>query len=346
MRIFIIVVFLAYLILEYVNLKCNQRSKKVLFIIHLFLLLSLVLMAGYRDGFRYADYANYVSEFFNDSGQFEFSFYVLSRIATGIDHENYYVLFLLYALLGVSLKSIGIWRLSSFPYASMAVYVSYYYILHELIQIRVGVASAIGLIALREIYNKNLFRFLLLIALAACFHVSALFYILFYFLDCNSFYRLRWMLYGLVICVFSTIIFSYIFPYISFEFASDKLNYYIYMAEIGIIEKVPIAGRFYMIQYAICLIYVLLFRKLNLCDKRLFFLIKILLIGYCVRYAFYVFSPTMSIRLSDLCLISEIVLLPSYIYIFKQRIFGILFVFFIGSMNIIFSFYFSIFVPL
>ena len=307
MRIFIIVVFLAYLILEYVNLKCNQRSKKVLFIIHLFILLSLVLMAGYRDGFRYADYGNYVNAFYYGSEHVEFSFHLLSDIANRIDHGNYYVLFLLYALLGVSLKSIGIWRMSSFPYASMAMYVSFFYILHELIQIRVGVASAIGLIALGEIYNKNLFRFLLLIALAACFHASALFYLPFYFIDCKSFDWRKWIIYGVLLASCSIVLFSWILPYISFDFAYGKLVGYTQRAELGIDDQGRL-GIYSTSQHALLVLYILFSRKLLKNNRFTYLFIKILVIGYAIRWAFLAFNPTLSFRLCELCLIVDFIL--------------------------------------
>ena len=345
MRIFIIVIFLAYLILEYVNLKCNQRSKKVLFIIHLFLLLSLVLMAGYRDGFRYADYGIYVSAFYYGNDTMEFSFHILSDIANRIDHGNYYVLFLLYALLGVFLKSIGIWRMSSFPYASMAMYVSFFYILHELIQIRVGVASAIGLIALGEIYNKNLFRFLLLIALAACFHASALFYILFYFIDCRSFDRNKWIIYGILLASCSILIFSWILPHISFDFAYSKLVEYTQRAELGIDDQAQITGTYYTIQYILLILYIWFAGKLSLCNKYTYLLLKILIIGYALRLAFYTFNPILGIRLSELCLIVELILFPVAINLFKQKSLGILFVAFIGIINIISAIYLRGYVP-
>ena len=74
-------------------------------------------------------------------------------------------------------------------------------------------------------------------------------------------------------------------------------------------------------------------------------MIKILVIGYAIRWAFLAFNPTLSIRLCELCLIVDFILYPIAINLFKQKSLGILFVALIGVVNIISVFYFRGYVP-
>lgn len=63
---------------------------------------------------------------------------------------------MIYAILGVTLKLIAIRRYSLLPIFSIFTYISMYFILHEMTQIRAGVATAIFLFALEDIKDRNL----------------------------------------------------------------------------------------------------------------------------------------------------------------------------------------------
>lgn len=332
--------------MECLNLHLGKRGKQVLNWINITILISLILMAAFRDGFKYADYENYVNGYFRGSEHFELSFDFLCNIAKWIDPRNYYVLFLLYASLGVSLKYLAIKRLTSYVYASMAIYLSYFYVLHELIQIRVGVAAAIGLIAVKEIYNKKLLRFVALIALASFFHMSAWLYLFFHFLDPNSFNWKKWIFLGFTISVSAIFLFNFILPYIPFAFIQEKLAHYALNAEMGIEDPAQITGTYYIIQYTLMISFAWFVKKISNYNMYSYLLLKMLIIGVVIRIAFNSFNPVLAVRGYELCMISSIVLYPFIISLFKQKAIGILCVTIIVFFNIISVIFLREYVPI
>ena len=83
-------------------------------------------------------------------------FWLIYKINKIIFNGNTQCFFLIYALLGVSLKIFAIKKYSLLPFFSTFTYVCLYFILHEMTQIRAGVAAAIFLLALQDIKDKNL----------------------------------------------------------------------------------------------------------------------------------------------------------------------------------------------
>ena len=83
-------------------------------------------------------------------------------------------LFLLFAILGVSFKLIAIKQLTELWFLSLILYLSNFFILHEMTQIRAGVASAFLLLCVKPIYDRDLKRFLLFAVLGFLFHYSAI----------------------------------------------------------------------------------------------------------------------------------------------------------------------------
>lgn len=109
----------------------------------------------------------------NFTGALEFTFVWLSRILYSLFHDVH-AIFFVYALLGVTLKMTAIRRLSKLYFLPLLIYVSYYYILHDLTQIRAAVASGFFLLALSyQIKGRKWIAFILIVC-ATFFHYSAL----------------------------------------------------------------------------------------------------------------------------------------------------------------------------
>lgn len=64
--------------------------------------------------------------------------------------------FIIYSAISISIKLYVIKKLSLSPFLSIIVYISLYYILHELTQFRIGVAAAFFLLSIDDIYKKIL----------------------------------------------------------------------------------------------------------------------------------------------------------------------------------------------
>lgn len=151
-------------------------------IVVLALTILLILIAGFSGPIS-QDYNNYISsynEVINGRYRTDFSFIVISKIVHLIFNNPLY-LFLIYAILGVSLKISAIKKLSQFWFFSILIYFSYSFLLHEMTQIRAGVASAFVLLSIPSIYEKKLKSFLLYAGVAIFFHYSALVLLPFYF---------------------------------------------------------------------------------------------------------------------------------------------------------------------
>ena len=84
------------------------------------------------------------------------------------------LLFVIYASIGVTCKIFAIKRLTSLLFLSLVIYISNVYLLHDMTQIRAGVASGIFLLAIRPLAEHKIFRYTALILLAALFHYSSL----------------------------------------------------------------------------------------------------------------------------------------------------------------------------
>lgn len=91
--------------------------------------------------------------------------------------DDVHVLFFCYALLGVSLKFLAFRKLTPLYFLPLAIYMGNYYVLHELTQIRAGVASAFFLLAIPPLAQGKRWVAFFLMAAAAMFHFSALAYL-------------------------------------------------------------------------------------------------------------------------------------------------------------------------
>lgn len=98
----------------------------------------------------------------------------------------------IYALLSCGSNIYAIFRNSPNIFLSVIIYLSYYYILHDVIQIRVAVSCGLALIAIRYQYERKWLTYFLLIALAMTFHSSAVIFIPLYFLPKKNMNRTFW----------------------------------------------------------------------------------------------------------------------------------------------------------
>ena len=130
MKFFIVIIFSLCIVLELLNPGLKKCSRHCLYGL---IITFLIIAAGFRDGFLYRDYENYINYYYyGNSSTVEYSFFIIASIAKFIQANNYIILFIIYAILGVGIKAIGLHKLSPFIFASLAIYISYYYSLHEL----------------------------------------------------------------------------------------------------------------------------------------------------------------------------------------------------------------------
>ncbi len=126
------------------------------------------------------DYQNYLKRFNAPRpsiDKMEITFWLIKEYA-----PTFRILLLIYAFISVGVKLYAIKVLSPNIWISLMVYFSYFFVLHDMIQIRAAVASGICLLSIKYIVERNLKVFIILMVIAILFHNSAIIYIPFWFL--------------------------------------------------------------------------------------------------------------------------------------------------------------------
>ena len=243
----------------------EERLRKYNLAVYITLGIVLILFAGLREiGFD-KDSENYEIYFYHydDPGMeltVEYSFRFLSRIFYSL-FGDVRSIFLFYALVGVSLKMFALRRLSEFWFLPICVYISYFYIVHDLTQIRASVVSGLTLLAIPYICERKR-KTALAILLAGClFHYSAIALLPILFLssaDMDMKHRVAWacllplgfLLHFLPFDIFTAIEIPYI---------TDKIVAYEDLRDKGIIgEEVNVFNLVFLVKCAIY-IYILYF---------------------------------------------------------------------------------------
>jgi len=320
-------------------------------ILNFFFIIILILVAGFRDSkgihADYLSYAGYYISVVNGNLTYfiEISFVYIAKLSNLILSNNSIMLFVLYALIGVSLKAYAISKLSKFFLFSLVIYVSNYFIIHEMIQIRTGVASAFILLSLVPLYKKSLFKFVICISLATFFHYSSFIFIALAFLRKNSFSRLFYL---------SLIPFSYLLYFLlsSFDLIAFISNY---IPFIGIVDKLATYGEgdqfianvfgLYPLTRLVILIFFIIFaHKIQQYNKYFYLVIKLYAFGFFSYIALAIY-PIISVRIAYTLMLSEIIIIPTLIYLIKgfytSRIIIIIYAFLAFTLNVFFTPYFK-----
>ncbi len=176
MLIAIFFIFLVCVSFSFFEENLRKRDKLLLL---LFVGVIMILIAGTRGVLDTPDSDNYETQFnevssldASDSLQepsFTFISYYVNLFGLGING-----LFFIYALLSIPLRIGAIWKLSKLPILTLSIYISFYYQLHDLVQIRCAVASAMFMFAVYYKIEKQKWKALAFILVGAFFHYSAI----------------------------------------------------------------------------------------------------------------------------------------------------------------------------
>ena len=282
------------------------------------LLPSLVIVLALFVAFRPAgidnDYNSYLGYFKNPTGVAalltEPTFKMINSLARFLNAPL--LIFVIYAFLAVPCKIIAIKRLSPYWYLSILVWYAHLFIIQEMTQIRVAVASGVFLFALPYLGDGKKLKFTLCLVASILFHYSALILIPLLLLG-NKHLSRYWkcLLFILPIAL-------YAFPFVGMDMlkmipiplVQQKLQMYeelmIYEGigtEINIFNVIAVARLFAY--------YVLLWKYDYLVDKYPY--ISILLKVFCYSICAYValsFMPMLAMRVEELISIIDCILFP------------------------------------
>jgi hypothetical protein len=277
----------------------------------------MILYAGLREDSM--DYKVYkvLYKNYNDI-TIEYAFKLISFLVQNFFGGNIKYLFLIFAFLAVSLKFKAIKILSSSVVASICIYYSNYYLLHEMTQIRAGVASAFLLLAIKPIYERDFKKFLIYAALGFSFHYSALVILPLWFLRNKINFKL----------LFCSIFVGYAFYFLGISIITiipipgvqEKIEIYLKLQESD--EKtINVFNYLYLARIIIFYILLLNFKKLVTYNKYLPILLNIYSISI-VSYTVFASVPAFASRISEFFGVVEIILFPLLMYLFKPVILG------------------------
>lgn len=166
--------FLFFQLLAFLN-SCKVRLSYILPVssLLLFVIAFIFPYDSYVDRLNYVGYYNVIT-----SGGVLFvepAFYAiayLSKILVG----GSFLIFPIFALIGILLKIYVLNRMSPNIYLSLLVYLSYFYLLHDNAQIRIGAAMTFVLLAFYFYYylNSKLIIYLLFVLIGLMFHISVI----------------------------------------------------------------------------------------------------------------------------------------------------------------------------
>ncbi len=166
--------FLCSLILSFFEDRLSKRDSIILYVL---LGVCLVLVAGLRavgstpDSDVYEDiYYGKINILLEKTMEPSFTFisFILTSLSLGVN-----ALFLTYAAISIALHLTVFRKFSQLPFLTLTIYISYYYMMHDLVQIRAGVAAGFLLWAIYYYVEQKKKYAALFIVFATLFHFSA-----------------------------------------------------------------------------------------------------------------------------------------------------------------------------
>ncbi|MFT4856185.1 MAG: transmembrane protein EpsG [Algoriphagus sp.] len=112
----------------------------------------------------------------------EFGFRVLLSFNSLVFNDSIDAFFLIFAVLGISIKFYAFSKFSALPLLSLVLYLFSYFLLHDYTQIRAGVSAGIFLLSINDLSEGNRSAYLKKIVIACLFHWTALILIPIYFI--------------------------------------------------------------------------------------------------------------------------------------------------------------------
>ena len=315
------------------NDKFTSNTKNQFFV---FFGVLLILFAGlrglnvdndYSSYFRYFKDAPTIDTLFSNPkyffsrirGNIEPSIIIIMASIKSISSQWFPVVILLYAITSITLKLIAIKRLTEFLPYSMLIYFSGVFILQDMTQIRVAVATGFLMLSISHIVKREFKSFVLLLLLSVLFHYSAIIFAPFYFFNTKSINKALYFILIIASIFLAIIQFNPFEILINFDlgFLSERLQTQI-SAQI-FKEKINIFNVLTLFNVVLCLFFIINSEKFK--NKYSILLIKIYSFSIVFYYLFS-FSPVIAFRSSEVLNIAHIILLPQLMYIIKPKAFA------------------------
>lgn len=291
---------------------------------HLILFAILVVFATFRDGSVLLDYNAYLDMFHSERTNFhvESSFYLIRSISKLLSYPGEYVMFFIYALLGIGFKYYAIKKYSPLVMFSLCVWISSYYILQDFIQMRASVAGGILLLIIPLIEQKKYKQAIPLFILAFMFHNSAIVFAPIFFMNSKSINWKVWTGAYLVICFMNISGFNF-YKYLNealsllpLGFVNSRIKGYLIREYSSMGGQVSMFAPYIMLQTVACFVSMYKIDKLKEITPIAILAVKVTFLGI---FIYSLSIPGVSMRLAELLSTATIYLYPLIIYWYSDR---------------------------
>lgn len=322
----LVLIFIISLTLSFFEERFSQRDKIVMYVV---LGIAMILTAGLRGFDSTPDTDGYVGMYEGSEDLFEEliepSFILIMTVLHSLSFDAT-SLFLTYAIISVPIHLGILWKLSKdYPFTILTIYISYYFMMHEMVQIRAGVAAGLFLWAIYYYVEKRKLLALTFILVGVFFHFSALIGLVLFVLKDRLPSWQKVALYLLVpiglMAYFSNLDISYLVPD---SLIGGKMAIYRDLRDRGIEEELsgwPLESNL-LIWMNIILYYACIFYSEYLSErfKYVTVAIKLQAVGFCFLFFFHGFSTVLGNRMNDYFSIASILLWTASVYAFSPRI--------------------------
>lgn len=332
MILIICILFIGISFLVVLNIRKYNKSSIYLKITILILWILLIFIAGLRGENVDRDIRNYKDLFFiyKDTWNItiEPSFVLLSHLVKSVFRSNFVFLVIIYSFIGVSIKIFAIKKMSDFWLLSLLIYLSNFFLLQEMTQIRFGIATGLVLISLKPLYERKWKNFLVIIILAILFHYTTVVALLLLLLNPRKI--------NVKVYAFLIVISYFVIYFLSFNTTNLINNIPIVNIQNKILayeydNNAPLNLFNIWLIMRIFLSFIFLWKIDLLMSKNKYsiLLVKMFVFSIC-SYVLFSANPSYSIRVSDMFMVSDIILIPCIIYIIRPKYFARIIVIFIS----------------
>ena len=254
------------------------KQKPQYHVYFIFLGILLAIHSGIRSSDP--DHAGYIYYYFHlKDAEVEPTFKIIVAFSKMIYKNEPIIMFIIYAFIGVFLKMRAIAFLSHFLFLSLAIYVSEYYILHEMTQIRAGVAGGFLLLSIKPLYEKKWLQFFSCCVFAFLFHYSAIIMLALPLLNPQKINRLWWGITIPLAYVILPLIRLALGFLLDLSFGSDKIDAYLFAISQTSETSINIFSPIQLIRIIIAVVVLFFCNKCFKHNKYSYLLIKCYIIG-------------------------------------------------------------------
>lgn len=323
MEYLIILLLIISCLLSYIE---DYIPNKYKFSIFVLLGICLWLIAGFKEIGLDPDSENYAAAFqtcFSDKeSTYEYSYILICQMLNFFTSDPQ-IIFFFYAFWGILLKFIAFYKYNSnLLFIFVAIYISFFFEAHEMMQIRTAILSGLFLLSILEILHNKRFIAFFYIAVGFIFHASAVVLLPFLFFSTKPIGKKEKVF--LIIFVIAALGMSFsgngiLDLFANIPFIGDKIALYTQLADHGLsVNRVNGFGIFNLLAVAIALYLLLFSTTITNNDKNFPLLARIYVCGVAA-YTMLSFIPELGARVSMLYKIVSIFVFADIIYTIKPK---------------------------